>query len=228
MRGIIWYQGESNCLKGDTTIYTDRTEALVKGWRTVFEQDDLSFYFVQIAPFIYAEKFKKRNDKLTAESLPRFWDAQTACLKRLNNCGMVVVTDITGNVKDIHPQNKRDVGHRLARWALAKNYGQTDLVYSGPRYTGMAAEGGVATLKFNHTGGGLKSLDGEALSNFTIAGADKKFLPAKAEIAGATVKVSHPDVADPVAVRFAWHETAIGNLGNAEGLPAIPFRTDDW
>lgn len=228
MRGIIWYQGESNCLKGDTTIYTDRTAALVKGWRSVFQQNDLSFYFVQIAPFIYAEKFKDRNENLTAESLPRFWDAQTACLKRIDNCGMVVVTDITGNVKDIHPRNKRDVGQRLARWALAKNYGKNGLTYSGPQYAGMSVENGAVTLKFDHTGGGLKSLDGTELSEFSIAGADRKFVSAKAEIEGETVKVSSAEVAEPVAVRFAWRETATGNLGNKAGLPAIPFRTDDW
>ncbi len=229
MRGAIWYQGESNCLKGDTTIYTDKTLAMVSGWRSIFKQDDLSFYFVQIAPFTYVKAYKeKRNKNLTAESLPRFWDAQTACLKAVPNCGMVVVTDITGNVGNIHPGNKRDVGARLARWAMAKNYGKSDLVYSGPIYKSMKVKGKKVEVSFDHCGSGLKSLDGKELSQFQIAGADKKFISAKAVIEGKTVVVSCADVAKPVAARFAWHEPAIGNLGNKEGLPAVPFRTDDW
>jgi len=228
MRGAVWYQGESNCLKGDTDIYTDKTKAMVEGWRKVFGQDDLSFYFVQIAPFTYKKAFLKRNPKLTTESLPRFWDAQTACLDAIDNCGMVVVTDITGNVNDIHPGNKRDVGRRLALWALARNYGRKDTVCSGPRFQSMKVTGNEAVVSFDHVGGGLKSLDGKELTHFAIAGADKAFVPAKAEIAGNTVKASSPDVEKPVAVRFAWHETAVGNLGNAEGLPAIPFRSDAW
>jgi len=227
-RGVIWYQGESNCLKGDTSIYTDRTVAMVKGWETVFEQKDLPFYFVQIAPFTYVKAFKKRNKSLTEESLPRFWDAQTACLKALPNSGMVVVTDITGNVADIHPRNKLDVGHRLARWALAKTYGQKNLVYSGPLYKSMTVKGDKIVLEFDHVGGGLKSLDGKPLSHFTIAGADKKFVTAKAMIKGHTIVVGAASVKAPVAARFGWHETAVGNLGNKQGLPASPFRTDDW
>jgi sialate O-acetylesterase len=227
-KGIIWYQGESNCLKGDTTIYTDRTVAMVKGWETVFKQKDLPFYFVQIAPFPYVKAFGKRNKNLTEESLPRFWDAQTACLKELPNSGMVVVTDITGNVNDIHPRNKIDVGHRLARWALAKNYGKTRLVYSGPLYKSMTVKGDKIILEFDHVGGGLKSLDGKPLSHFTIAGADKKFVPAKAMVRGKTIIVGAAGIKAPAAARFAWHEIAVGNLGNKEGLPASPFRTDGW
>ena len=228
MRGAIWYQGESNCLSGDTTIYRDRMLALVKGWQSVFQQDDLSFYFVQLAPFTYAEKFKKRNEDLTVESLPRFWDAQTACLEAIPNSGMAVISDITGNVGNIHPGNKRDVGKRLARWALAKNYGKDEVVYSGPMYRSMAVEGGKVTLSFDHVGGGLKSLDGEPLSHFMIAAGDQKFLPAEAVIEGDTIVLRAAGVTTPVAVRCAWHETAIGNFGNAAGLPAVPFRTDDW
>lgn len=228
LRGVTWYQGESNCLKGDTTIYTARTEALVKGWKTVFKQDDLSFYFVQIAPFPYAARFKSRNANLNEESLPRFWDAQTACLKSVPNSGMVVVTDITGNVNDIHPRNKLDVGRRLARWAFAKNYGDDKVVYSGPMYKSISVSGNKVTLKFDHTGSGLKSIDGKPLSHFTIAGKDKKFVPAKASIEGDLVVVSAEGVDEPVAVRFAWHEIAVGNLGNKDGLPAVPFRTDSW
>ena len=228
MRGITWYQGESNCLSGDTTIYTDRTSALVKGWRTVFQQDDLSYYYVQIAPFPYASRFKGRNKSLNEESLPRFWDAQGAYMQVDENSGMVVVTDITGNVNDIHPRNKRDVGKRLALWALTKNYGEKDLVYSGPVYKSMAVKDGKAVLSFSHVGGGLKSLDGKPLDKFEIAGEDKTFSKAQAVIEGDTIVVSSDSVKTPTAVRFAWHETAVGNLGNSDGLPASPFRTDNW
>ncbi len=227
-RGIIWYQGESNCVSGDTDIYTDRTIAMVKGWESVFQQDDLSFYFVQIAPFPYSAKFKNRNKGINAESLPRFWDAQTACLDAIPDCGMVVVTDITGNVNDIHPRNKRDVGARLARWAMAKNYGDSSMVYSGPKYKTMSAKGNQAILEFDYSGSGLKSLDGKPLSQFMIAGNDKKFVEATAKIVGNTVVVEAAGVDKPSAVRFGWEETVIGNLGNKEGLPAIPFRTDSW
>ncbi|MFT5106008.1 MAG: sialate O-acetylesterase [Pseudoalteromonas tetraodonis] len=226
LRGAIWYQGESNCLKGDTAIYTDKTHALVDGWRSVFQQEDLPFYFVQLAPFNYRKAFAKRNASLTTESLPEFWDAQVACLSEIANTGMAVVTDITGSVTNIHPPNKRDVGQRLALWALAKDYGRDDLVYSGPIFKSLALGAGKATLSFDHVGGGLVSDDDNELSQFTIAGSDMKFVPAKAIINGDTIEVSSPDVPQPTAVRYAWHETAVGNLANKDGLPASPFRTD--
>lgn len=109
---------------------------------------------------------------------------------------------------------------------LAKDYGQKDLVYSGPLYRSMEVKGGTVVLHFEHVGGGLKSLDGQPLSEFTIAGADKKFVPAEAKIEGDTIVVSAAGIDAPVAARFAWHETAVGNPGNAAGLPAVPFRTD--
>ena len=228
MRGIIWYQGESNVLSGDTTIYTDRQAALVAGWRTVFAQEDLSFYYVQIAPCTYVQNYGKRSKGLTPESLPRFWDAQTACLEAIPNSGMVVVTDITANVRDIHPGNKLDVGRRLARWALAKNYGKTKVVFSGPLYQSMETQGRSIRLSFKHIGGELKSLDGKALREFTIAGEDRKFVAAQARIRGQGIIVSAEGVDRPVAVRFGWREAATPNFGNAAGLPAVPFRTDDW
>ena len=124
--------------------------------------------------------------------------------------------------------NKRDVGYRLSLWALAKNYGKSDIVYSGPLYRSMTISKGKMVLEFDYVGSGLKSLDDKALSQFQIAGNDKKYVAAKATINGNTVVVESIAVKSPAAVRFAWHETAIGNLGNKEGLPASPFRTDDW
>ena len=228
LRGIIWYQGESNCGKGDTAIYTARTQALVEGWRTVFEQDDLPFYFVQIAPYTYSQKMKRRNSELTPESLPRFWEAQQACTNCIADCDMVVVSDITGDVTDIHPRNKRDVGKRLAHLALAKTYRHNDIVSSGPRYETMQIEGSKVHLHFACDQSALASLDGEPLREFMIAGTDKQFVPATAIIRGSTVVVQAPRVTSPQAVRFAWKETAVGNLGNEAGLPAPAFRTDHW
>ena len=233
LRGILWYQGESNCVSGDAAIYTDRTRALVLGWRTVFEQEDLPFYFVQLAPFRYTGRLKKRNPGLNAESLPRIWDAQAACLDAIENTGMAVITDVTGNVDDIHPRNKRDVGQRLARLALAKTYGKEGLVATGPVFKSHATGDGKVLLSFEYGGGKPVSLDGAPLTHFLVAGADRAFKPAAAEIMpGGEVGVSSPEVPEPVAVRFAWDETAIANFGSEAGdgtkLPAAPFRTDDW
>ena len=139
---------------------------------------------------------------------------------------MAVTTDI-GNVKDIHPKNKQEVGQRLALWALAKVYGR-DIVYSGPIYKSMAVEGNKIRLQFDHVGGGLIASDGKPLVDFTIAGADQKFVPATAEIDGNAIVVHSDQVAQPVAVRYAWHDDATPNLANKEGLPASPFRTDAW
>ena len=147
-------------------------------------------------------------------------------LKSSPNTGMAVTMDI-GDVKDIHPKNKQDVGKRLALWALAKVYGR-DIVYSGPIYKSMAVEGNKIRLQFDHVGGGLMASDGKPLVDFTIAGADQKFVPATAEIDGNAIVVHSDQVAQPVAVRYAWHDDATPNLANKEGLPASPFRTDAW
>ena len=120
------------------------------------------------------------------------------------------------------------MGNRLALWALAKEYGKTDLVYSGPLYKAMKVEGGKIRLSFAHVGGGLKSRDGKPLTEFEIAGADGKFVPAKATIDGDTVVVQTKDVATPTQVRFGWRNVANPNLVNKEGLPASPFKTDNW
>ncbi len=142
------------------------------------------------------------------------------------NTGMAVIIDI-GEANDIHPRNKQDVGKRLALWALAKTYGK-DVVYSGPTYLLMAVEGNKAVLHFQDVGGGLVARGGEKLEGFAIAGADHKFFLADAKIEGDTVVVSSPQVAEPVAVRYAWANNPVCNLYNKEGLPATPFRTDDW
>ena len=140
---------------------------------------------------------------------------------------MAVTVDIS-DIADIHPRNKQDVGKRLSLWALADAYGRKDTVYSGPLYKGMKAEGNKIRIEFDHVGGGLASRDNKPLSWFTIAGEDKNFVAAKAEIDGNSVLVSAEGVDKPVAVRFGWDEVAEPNLSNVEGLPASPFRTDKW
>jgi sialate O-acetylesterase len=140
---------------------------------------------------------------------------------------MAVVTDIA-NLNDIHPLNKKDVGHRLALWARAKTYGEKDLVFSGPLYRSMSVEDGAVRIAFDFPGGGLTANDGLPLRWFEVAGDDRVFYRAVAEIKGDTVVVRSSRVPAPKAVRFGWNQLAVPNLANREGLPASPFRTDNW
>ena len=213
MRGATWYQGESN--NGDGMRYFDKMQALIQSWRNVFLRPDAPFYFVQIAPYRYGSGIER--------ALPLLWEAQSAALD-IPHTGMAVISDI-GNITDIHPKNKQDVGKRLALWALAKDYGQDDLVYSGPLYKSMAIEAGKIRLSFDHVGSGLASRDAKPLDWFEIAGEDGKFVKAQAVIDGNTVVVSSDAIAKPTAARFAWDQVAQPNLMNKEGLPAGPFRT---
>ena len=225
IRGAIWYQGESNV--GRAFQYRTLFPTMIRNWRTDWAQGDFPFYFVQIAPYMYNRpgKDKKPVDPARLQACAELWEAQLLTLKNVPATGMVVTTDI-GDLKDIHPKNKQDVGGRLALWALAKVYGR-DVVCSGPIYRSMAVEGGKIRLQFD-SAVGLKSADGKPLSCFTIAGADEKFAAADAAIDGETVVVCAKEVAQPVAVRFAWREDAAPNLANQAGLPASPFRTDTW
>ncbi|MFM7845556.1 MAG: sialate O-acetylesterase [Planctomycetota bacterium] len=214
IRGAIWYQGESNCSRAEQ--YRKLFPAMITDWRKQFAQGDFPFLFVQLAPFKYGHH---------PELLAELWEAQTKTLK-VTNTGMAVTTDIS-TINDIHPPNKQDVGKRLALWALAKHYGKEGLVHSGPLYESMAVEGNKVRIKFQHVGGGLTTRDGKAPTHFTIAGADLKFVPATAAIDGNSIVVTSDQVAAPTAVRFAWDQVAEPNLGNKEGLPASPFRTDE-
>ena len=214
IRGINWYQGENN--HGDGMIYFDKMQALIQSWRNVFLRPDAPFYFVQIAPYQYGGEMEKHT-------LPELWEAQTAALD-IPNTGMAVISDIV-ITNWLHPANKQDVGKRLALWALAKNYGQDDLVYSGPLYKSMTIEGSKIRLSFRHTGSGLASRDAKPLNWFEIAGKEGDFVKAQAVIDGNTVVVSSAAIDKPSAVRFAWHQEATPNLINKNGLPAGPFRT---
>jgi len=212
IRGALWYQGESN--NGEGMLYRDKMQGLIEGWRNVWNNPEMPFYFVQLAPFRYGGD---------PTQLAGIWEAQRASLA-IPHTGMAVTTDI-GNVADIHPRNKQEVGRRLALWALAKTYKRPVKVYSGPLYKRMKVEGNKIRLRFDQVGGGLVSRDGKPLTHFSIAGEDGKFVDAQAEIDGSSVVVSSPQVARPTAVRFGWHQEAEPNFGNQEGLPASPFRT---
>ncbi len=224
MKGILWYQGESNVMIHDTTSFAAKTKLMLDTWKKMWNDSRLSFYYVQIAPYYYSQ----RKDKLThgTDLLAYYWDEQRKCL-RFPYSGMVVTTDLVDNMKDIHPGYKWEVGRRLSLWALAKDYKQ-NLIYSGPLYKGYKIRKNHIEISFSNTGGGLISNNNQPLTHFLIAGADKKFFAAKAKISGNKIIVSASEVRNPVAVRFAWDETAMPNFFNRELLPASPFRTDNW
>ncbi len=218
IRGVIWYQGESNA--GRAYQYRDLFPLMIKNWRDDWGQDDFSFYWVQLADF---------RDEV-AEPGPSTWaelrEAQTMTLA-LPNTGQAVIVDL-GEAHDIHPRNKQDVAKRLARWALAKNYG-IDVPYQSPTYKSMEVDGSKAILKFDHVGGKLDTFDVREPIGFTIAGEDQKFVHANAKIVNNdTIEVWSDEVDQPAAVRYAWADNPICNLQSAEGLPMTPFRTDDW
>ena len=214
IRGALWYQGESN--NGEGILYFEKMKALINGWRSVWQQGDFPFLFVQLAPYRYGKP----------ENLPAIWEAQSATLA-VPNTGMAVITDVA-TVGNIHPPDKQSVGHRLALWALAKTYQKPVTSYASPLFDSLKIEGSKARVSFKNAEGGLKAANGQALTWFTVAGEDKKFVEAKAEISGNSVIVSAEGVSKPVAVRFGWYETAEPNLANAAGLPVSPFRSDKW
>lgn len=213
LRGAIWYQGESNHNGG--FVYTDKKKALLASWRRVFQQPDLPFYFVQIAPWRYGDE--------DAEILPQFWQAQRKCLE-IPHVGMAVISDI-GDVADIHPAHKKEVARRLSLWALSKTYGQGQNDPNGPLYASHAIEGAAIRVKFDHATGGLASRDGKPLTHFEIAGRDGLFQSAEARIDGESVVLSSTKVPQPRRARFAWSKLAIPNLMDKDGLPATAFHT---
>lgn len=221
MRGAIWYQGEGNARAG-AVPYDQTLPLMIRDWRKRWG-DDFSFYFVQLANF---------HASSTVPGTPDPWallqDRMRHILVSTPKTGMAVINDV-GEVSDIHPKDKMTPGNRLARWALAKDYGR-DLVYSGPLFKSSEVKDGVVRVTFNHAGQGLKSRDGADLKRFEIAGSDRVWHWADAKIDGKdSVLVSNADVKQPVAVRYAWAANPEGaNLVNSDGLPASIFRTDDW
>lgn len=207
--GTIWYQGESN--RRAAKSYTKLFTALINNWRGLWGYE-FPFYYVQIAPFKYKEK----------DAGVQIREAQMETMK-VPNTGMVVVSDI-GNINNIHPGNKQDVGKRLANWALAKTYNKEGITYCGPIYRSMEVKKRKIIIHFDYAESGLMAKGGD-LTHFEIAGEDGIYVKAKAKIKGSTVKVWNKKVKKPVSVRFAWDNIAEPNLFNKEGLPASAFRT---
>jgi sialate O-acetylesterase len=224
MRGFLWYQGETNCFLAETISYTYKMEALINNWRNTWGDKGMPFYYVQIAPHHYS-KSKNGEVQNTEFTEPEFREAQTAALK-IPHTGMIITTDLNDDIKNIHPPFKWEIGRRLELQALANTYDRK-ITFSGPVYDKMKVKGNKISLQFKNTGKGLVSHNGKPLTDFTIAGADGKFVPAQAIIDGGKVMVWSPEVSKPVAARFAWHEAAQPNFYNKDGLPAAPFRTDN-
>jgi sialate O-acetylesterase len=222
IRGAIWYQGEANV--GEGMLYADKMKALVDGWRQVWNEGDFPFYFAQLAPYNYGGD---------AARLPELWEAQATAARDIPNAGMAVINDI-GNLGNIHPKNKQEVGRRLALLALARTYGHGEIVDSGPTFHSLTTEGDTLRLQFDHADGGLVTRDGQPPTWFEIVDEDGDgFVKARARIDGATVVLSAPEVHHPVAMRFAWNQLAEPNLMNGHGLPAGAFRAGtvpkyDW
>jgi sialate O-acetylesterase len=232
VKGGIWYQGESN-RRQHAREYSLYFGQMIKSWRELWGQGDFPFYFCQLAQFMDPPKEPLADDDWT-----EVCDQQRRTLA-LPNTGMAVLSDV-GEAKDIHPRNKMEAGRRLSLWALAKDYGKKDLVYSGPLYKTHVVADDRILVTFESVGSGLmaghkpvmgptKPVD-EPLKFFQIAGADKQWKWANAKlVAGDTVEVSHPEVKKPVAVRYGWAPNSEGaNLYNKEGLPASLFKTDNW
>ena len=210
--GAIWYQGESNI--GNPQIYSQLMKTLIENWRADFKKD-FPFYFVQIAPYTYGANGK-------AEYLR---EQQDLASKTVANTGMVVISDLVDDVKNIHPKNKLDVGKRLATFALAETYKQNVGEYKSPAYQSMQVEKGKIRLTFDHAASGLKCT-GKSPEKFLIAGDDKNFVPATAKIEGNTIVLSSKLVKVPVAVRFCFDDATMPDVFSTEGLPLAPFRTD--
>ncbi len=220
IRGFCWYQGESN--RNERQSYTHLTQQLISSWRKQFAQDNLPFYYVQVAPFFWDKEDPSLNDYA-------FFREAQAQIAELGNTEMVLTMDV-GESRDLHPKNKRPIGERLARTALNRTYGKLEVPYHGPRFKYSETAKNKVILHFceDTICKGLKTNDGNKPRHFLIAGDDKKFHPADARIDGNKIIVQSDAVKKPVAVRYAFTNDVITNLENSEGLPAVPFRTDAW
>jgi sialate O-acetylesterase len=216
-QGVIWYQGEGNGWRPHE--YRKLLPAMIENWRAA-SQREMQFLIVQLP------NHGATPDQPSESAWAEVREAQFLAEKNVPDTGLAVTIDV-GDPKDLHPHRKAEVGQRLALWALGSTY-KKNIVYSGPLYESMVVDGGAIRIKFTHVGGGLEAKGGGALRGFAIAGADQKFRWASAVIRGDEIVVSSPDVAAPAAVRYAWGGSPECNFFNAEGLPASPFRTDEW
>ena len=217
IRGAIWYQGESNA--GRAHQYGDLFPLMIQHWRDEWKQGDFPFYWVQLADF------RPEVPEPGESSWAELREAQTSTMSKLKNTGEAVIVNL-GEASDIHPKNKQDVAKRLARWALATQYG-FDITYRSPIYSKMTTEGNKIQVDFDHVGSGLDTFDVREPIGFTIAAEGKPFVHAKAKIVDKdTIEVWSDSVSEPVAVRYAWADNPICNVQNKTGLPLTPFRTD--
>jgi sialate O-acetylesterase len=217
IKGVIWYQGEANF----THAYQYRTllPAMIDNWRDQFDQSDLPFYIVGLPAFM------QRHSVPGTDGWAELREAQALTAKDVRNCGLATTVD-TGDADDIHPKNKVPVGDRLAYCALSQTYSEK-IPYQGPTYASMKHLPGALKLSFKYADGGLV-IKGDTLGEFSVAGSDRKWHWAEARIEGESVVVLSTEVADPVAARYAWQANPLATLYNGAGLPAVPFRTDDW
>ena len=219
IRGAIWYQGESNVSRAYQ--YRKLFPMMIASWRDEWGQGDFPFYWVQLADFL--QEKPEPSESAWAE----LREAQSMTMLRLPHTGEAVIID-AGEGYDIHPRNKSIVGRRLARWALAKQYG-VDIACQSPSYKSMEKKNGAIVLTFHHVHEGWRPFDTQKPLGFAIAAADRKFVWADAKIVeGDRVEVSSSQVSDPVAVRYAWADNPVCNMFDGIGLPLTPFRTDDW
>jgi sialate O-acetylesterase len=212
--GAIWYQGEGNTINFES--YRKLMNTLIGNWRSDFGKE-FPFYFVQIAPYAYGKDTKAAMIR----------ESQMKTMYDVPKTGMIVVSDLVDDIKNIHPANKQDVGKRLANWALSETYGIKGIAYRFPMYESMKVEKSKIRISFQHVPNGL-IVKGDEILHFEIAGADKVFVPATAKIDGSTVIVSAKGIKTPEAVRFSFSNDAMGNIFSKEGLPVAPFRTDSW
>ena len=217
-RGALWYQGESNALKAHQ--YRKLLPALIGGWRDALHDENLEFLIVQLP------NHGTTPDQPSESAWAELREAELMTAEHIPQTGLAVTIDV-GDPNNVHPHRKLEVGQRLAIWAEGTIYKQS-IEYSGPLYESMKIEGSEVHVRFTHVGAGLEAHNGEELRGFAVAGVDRQFHWAKARIEGDVVAVSSPDVAVPVAVRYAWADSPVCNLFNKDGLPASPFRTDDW
>ncbi len=225
IKGFLWYQGESNCFLNERLQYAYKMKALINQWRNIWNNNNMPFYYVQIAPYAYST-VKDSLKSYTQQSLPEFWEAQSLALN-IPNTAMVATVDLNPNLPDLHPVNKWDVGKRLALCALSKTYHIKNVTATGPLYSNMKIAGNQIELGFDYTGNGLTSKVGQPLQGFEIAGADGKYVTATAIIQNNKVYVSAEAIQHPANVRYNWSEAAQASLYNKDGLPALPFRTDN-
>ncbi len=214
--GALWYQGESN--RFDSSLYTRLCASMIRNWRDLFNNSDLPFYYVQVAPYNWLES----DPTLYEYALLR--EAQDNIRKIVANTEMALTMDIA-DPNDIHPRNKQDVGYRLAKIALANIYNHSDTIFKGPEFASCNTLNDTIQVRFKHIGTGLVTNDGQPPRHFFVAGNDGKFFEATAKIVANEIHLYSNEVKNPVAIRYAFTNAAVTNLENREGFPAIPFRS---